>query len=301
MLEAGAPRFPHDFPTTKPYREYVETWEASERRRWERTPPAKRVNYERLGIGNPWKAEWGSVLGQCTLGVGGYVPTQRDTVHPWLLSKHLAAFVLDGAAGAPNPEVWLHDKLRTLQLGRGSTRLLWEVSADDLWRGALVQVQVELHGRGTLGDAAVVYPLQGDELHVCRSFDSLREVRFTSGPGEVNSENLQSLELQPSPPDSIMGYLTSGAYSLSRGRPHGIATVAVSRMVEVKKQMLAYVLPYSGSSPRNALPQGVHHDVCGQSSKHELQLVSASPNRPARPLKLNRQEAVFGGAWRTAA
>jgi len=270
MLEAGAPRFPHDFPTTKPYREHAETWEASERYRWERTPPAKRVNYERLGIGNPWKAEWGNVLGQYTLGVVGCVPTQRDTVYPWLLSKYLAAFVLDGAAGVPNPEPWLHDKLSTLRLGRGSTRLLREVSAGDLWRGALVQVQVELHGRGTLGDVAAIYPLQGDELQICRSFDSLREVRFAPGPTEVNSENLQSPELQPSPPDSIIGYLTSGAYSLSRGRPHGIATVALSRMVEVKKQMLAYVLPYSARSPLDALPQDVQHNVRGQSSKHEF-------------------------------
>ena len=187
MLEAGVPRFPHDFPTTKPYREHAETWEASKRHRWERTPPAKRVNYERLGTGNPWRAEWGSVLGRCTPGVEGYVPTQRDTAHPWLLSKYVAAFVLDGATGAQNPEAWLHDKLSTLRPGRGSTKLLREVSADDLWRGALVQVQVELHGRGTLDDVAAVYPLQGDELHVCGSFDSLREVRFTSGPTEVSA------------------------------------------------------------------------------------------------------------------
>ena len=199
MLEAGAPRFPHDFPTTKPYREQAETWEASERHRWGKTPPAKRVNYERLGIGNPWKAEWESVLGRCTPGVAGYVPTQRDTVHPWLLSKYVAAFVLDGATGAPNPGAWLHDKLSTLRLGLGSTRLLREVSADDLWRGALVQVQVELHGRGTLGDAAVVYPLQGDELHICSSFDGVREVRFASGPLRLTLKMYSPSNFNPLP------------------------------------------------------------------------------------------------------
>ena len=199
MLEAGAPRFPHDFPTTKPYREHAETWETSERRRWERTPPAKRVNYERLGIGDPWKADWESVLGRCMQGAVGYVPTQRDTVHPWLLSKYLAASVLDGATGAQNPETWLHDKLSTLRLGRGSTRLLREISARDLWRGALVQVQVELHGRGTLGDVAAVYPLQGDELHICRSFDSLREVKFASSPMRLTLKMCSPSNFNPLP------------------------------------------------------------------------------------------------------
>lgn len=193
MLEAGVPRFPHDFPTTKPYCEHAEAWKESEKHRWERTPPAKRVNYERLGIGNPWKAEWGNVLGWCTPVVAGYVPTQRDTINPWLLGKHLAPLVLNGVTGAPNPGAWLHDKLSTLRLGRGSTGLLREVSANDLWRGAFVQVRVELHGRGTLGEIAAVYFLQDDELQICRSSsDGLREVRFACGPTEVASENVHS-------------------------------------------------------------------------------------------------------------
>lgn len=179
MLEAGVPQFPHDFPTTEPYRERAEAWEASERHQWERTPPAKRVNYERLGINNPWKADWGNVLGRCAQEVAGHVPTQRNTIHPWLLSKYLASFVLDRITDIPNPAVWLFDKLNTLRLGRGGTELRPEVNASDLWRDALVQVQVELHGRGTLGSVAAIYLLRDDELQVCRfSFESIQEVRL---------------------------------------------------------------------------------------------------------------------------
>jgi hypothetical protein len=39
-----------------------------------------------------------------------------------------------------------------------------------------------------------------------------------------------------------MGYTTSGVYSLSRGRPYGIGTVALSKLVEAKRQILAYGL-----------------------------------------------------------
>jgi len=264
MLEAGVPRFPHDFPTTEPYRERAQAWEASERYRWESTPPAKRVNYERLGINNPWKADWGNVLGRFAPGVAGDVPTQRNTIHPWLLSKYLASLVLDGTAGVSNPGEWLYDKLSTLRLGRENTGLRLNASANDLWRDAMVQVQVELHGRGTLGDVAPIYLLRNDELQTCgSSSESLREVRFTYPSAEAVFENLQSLELQLSPQDSIIGYLTSGAYSLSRGRPYGIGTIALCRMVEVKRQMLAYVIPYCTHSYHDAVPQDIRLGVCG--------------------------------------
>lgn len=180
MLEAGVPRFPHDFPTTEPYRERAEASEASERCLWERTPPAKRINYERLGIDNPWKADWGKVLNRCTPEVAGHVPTQRDVAHPWLLNKYLASIVLDGAADAPDPAVWLYAKLNKMRLARGNNEQNLETSANDLWHGALVQVQVELHGRGTLGDVAAIYLLRADEIRILRpTLEGIPEVRFT--------------------------------------------------------------------------------------------------------------------------
>ena len=179
MLEAGVPRFPQDFPTTEPYREYAEAREASERRQWERTPPAKRVNYELLGIDNPWKADWGNILDRRTPGVVGHVPTQRDVIHPWLLNKSLASVVLDGTIDVSDPAAWLYEKLNALRSVRGNTRLSPETNASDLWCHALVQVQVELLERGTLGDVTAICLLQDDELRICGpSIEGFREVRF---------------------------------------------------------------------------------------------------------------------------
>ena len=174
MLEARVPRFPHDFPTTKPYRERAEAWEASERCQWDRTPPAKRVNYERLGIDNPWKADWGNVLGRCT---PGHVSAQRDAFRPWLLSKYLASVVLDRTIEVSNPAEWLYDKVRTSRVGHGSSGMCLEASPNDLWHDALIQVQVELYGRGALGDLTAIYLLRDDEIRICGSFSSLQEVR----------------------------------------------------------------------------------------------------------------------------
>lgn len=193
MLEAGAPRFPHDFPTTEPYRERAEAWEASERCQWERKPPAKRVNYGLLGIKNPWKAHWGSVLDGSTPELVGHVPTQRDGIHLWLLNKYLASSVLDEAVDMLDPAAWLFEKLNALRLARGNNRLSPETSANNLWRHALVQVQVELHGRGTLGDVAAIYLLRDDEVQICgRSLEGFREVRLACWLAEVALKSLYS-------------------------------------------------------------------------------------------------------------
>jgi ribonuclease P/MRP protein subunit POP1 len=201
MLEAGVPRFPHDFPTTAPYRERAEVWEASERCRWERTSPAKRVSHKRLGIDNPWKADWENVLDRCTPRSAGHVPTQRNVIRPWLLNKYLASVVLDGISGASDPAAWLHGKLYAFQSVRGNAGLSQEASANDLWRDALVQVQVELHGRGTLGDLAAIYLLRDDELRNCgSSLESLREVRFVYWFAEAASDNVCSPLSSSSPP-----------------------------------------------------------------------------------------------------
>jgi ribonuclease P/MRP protein subunit POP1 len=186
MLEAGVPRFPHDFPTTEPCRKFSEAWEASRRCQWERTPPAKRVNYKHLGIDSPWKADWENVLDSCTPGLVGHVPTQRNVIRPWLLNKRLASVVLNGNADVSDSAAWLYGKLNALRLARGNAELSSETSADNLWRHALVQVQVELHGRGKLGDLAAIYLLREDELGICGpSSVGFREVRFTSWRAEA--------------------------------------------------------------------------------------------------------------------
>ena len=179
MLEAGVPQFPRDFPTTEPYQEQSEAWKASEKRQWERTPPAKRVNYERLEIDYPWRAEWGDALDRCIPGAPGYIPAQRDATHPWLLSRYLASVVLDGIIDVPDPTTWLCRKLNDIRLARGNTGLDLQAGADDPWRDGLVQIQVELRGRGTLGRLAGIYPLRDDELPLCASSsEGLQGVRF---------------------------------------------------------------------------------------------------------------------------
>ncbi|GAA5918262.1 hypothetical protein JCM1841_002134 [Sporobolomyces salmonicolor] len=62
FYEAGAPRFPEDYPGTQAFGEWEERREQSERGYWERRPPAKRPNYQKLGTKEPWRVEMEGVL-----------------------------------------------------------------------------------------------------------------------------------------------------------------------------------------------------------------------------------------------
>jgi ribonuclease P/MRP protein subunit POP1 len=62
LYEAGAPRFPEDYVGSPGFDEHETRREADERGYWERRPPAKRPNYDKLGTRSPWKVEMGDVL-----------------------------------------------------------------------------------------------------------------------------------------------------------------------------------------------------------------------------------------------
>ena len=62
-FEAGTSYFPRDLPTSTGYDAYATARAKEEKARWDRKPPAKRPNYEKLGTISPWRADWHGILG----------------------------------------------------------------------------------------------------------------------------------------------------------------------------------------------------------------------------------------------
>lgn len=93
-FEAGALYFPRDFPFSEAYGDWAKERECKEKEEWLRKPPAKRVNFAKLDVRSPWKADWDVVLGLREPGnfiepsrgeegeeensIGKYSTTQRD-------------------------------------------------------------------------------------------------------------------------------------------------------------------------------------------------------------------------------
>lgn len=171
-FEAGCACFPRDFPGTDGYNMYAEDRAEEERDAWERKPPAKRPNYEKLGTRSPWRPDWGVVLG-IEQSEQEFLDTQREEamavdaatdkkVEQWLLRGVDAPQLLADVASMLNPAAGLLVQVNQVRAKRrldplGSTR------AEDLFKSALVQVGITLCGRGCPDDLAVIYRVQDEE------------------------------------------------------------------------------------------------------------------------------------------
>lgn len=126
-FEASRPSFPRDYPATEAYNDYAEGREDEERERWERKPPAKRVNYAKLGIRSPFRPDWGVVLGlessKKTQGEGegmdeseDLIPAQREEHDPNIIIEphpnesdlaHVTRAFARDARESNQPRSWL--------------------------------------------------------------------------------------------------------------------------------------------------------------------------------------------------
>lgn len=178
-FEAAAPGFPIDYPTSRACEIASEQRAESERARWERTPPAKRASWEKLGTRSPWRADWGVVLGlETPVAVAataeGLVTTQREngqdtaTVqgdapsvrHPWLLRGPKVPSILADPFTAPYEFLVQINKLRNKYR---MPPLDKDVPTDDLWQTALVMTRAKMAGRGAPSDLANIYKMNDIE------------------------------------------------------------------------------------------------------------------------------------------
>jgi ribonuclease P/MRP protein subunit POP1 len=170
-FEAGMPYFPHDYPLCDAYRSFSETRAKEEKGKWERKPPAKRPNWDKLGTINPWIPDWGAILGFNSADLeGDLIPTQRDEeasrggAQPWLLCGPEVRKIVDSAAGMFNPAAVVWDYVNKLRLKREMDALpRGSTHEEDLFQNALVRIKITLTGRGAPDDMAILYDVPDEE------------------------------------------------------------------------------------------------------------------------------------------
>lgn len=182
FFEAGASGFPNDYPLVAAYDIVANDRAEQEKARWERTPPAKKPNYEKLGTRSPWRADWGVVLGlekpsatQASRGGGreeGLVTTQRENpdamevneessaVQPWLLRGPRGPTLLSNTFVTPAQFLCEINKLRSKN---HMASLDVSLSAEDLMRSALLMVRTKMVRRGAPTDMAIIYKMDDPE------------------------------------------------------------------------------------------------------------------------------------------
>ncbi|KAJ8080661.1 Ribonucleases P/MRP protein subunit pop1 [Marasmius tenuissimus] len=244
-FEAGKPYFPRDFPGNKLYDAYAKEREEEEKAKWQRTPPAKRVNYEKLGTRSPWKADWEVVLGFAAraqnVGEQDLVSTQREPgaegameidsssssesygespeSAPWvargdeLLRALLATEVRDAATV-------LYGTIEKYREKRSLGALPPQVTPEMLLKRALITVKISPCGRGSPSDLAIIY--------------SVSEVEMKDAVLPDRTISHKASELTTSPGDAVIGYVTTGGFSLSRGEGFAIGSMSFSKFLELK-------------------------------------------------------------------
>jgi ribonuclease P/MRP protein subunit POP1 len=258
-FESGVPYFPRDYPFCKAAEEEEEQRAQEEKERWERKPPAKRCNWEKVGTRSPWKPDWTIVLGiQDVEGDGEFVTTQRSTnhpkkIHPWLLQGPDISQILSNASKLLSPSLGLHDEINNIRLKRDQERLDSAITADDLWRGALVRVRLKMCNRGSPSNLAIIYTITDAEARKwIVALGKQGDTEENASQVEVRRGAISCLmtcswffiqlsEISPSQ-DSIIGYITSGGFSLSRGEGFSIGAIPVARLFELQNQAQKYVV-----------------------------------------------------------
>ncbi|EJD52288.1 POP1-domain-containing protein [Auricularia subglabra TFB-10046 SS5] len=225
--EAGAPLYPVDFAGTRGAGEWWAVRGAAERAKWLRTPRAKRVGYDGRKVRSAFVPDWDVVLG--LQGAGGMRAGESEAQRGERAEEvRRKIWVMRGqgvekALREGGVEKWVAD-LR-------AKRELPSLDEEDgnLVDGALVNVRIELLGRGAPGDMGMIYMMKDEDRALwARALDADAVDSL-----DVDAPDLSELGKNIPPPEDIIGYISSGSYSLSRGKGFGVGAIAAGKMLEI--------------------------------------------------------------------
>ncbi|KAG9015712.1 hypothetical protein FRB90_004357 [Tulasnella sp. 427] len=177
------------------------------------------------------EAAWEGISGNFNLSI----PDQQNTNAPWVLHGTDTATLLSSLASSlsstPHLEILYH--INGLRAKRGLNPFSEDV-ADNLTRSAIVPVQLEMCGRGTPEDVSVIYDASGVTKQLGEAVWS-RLTHPTKQNGLLSEEN--AYETIPTPePSEIIGYVTSGSFSLLKGKGAALGAVSLLCLIEIMRR-----------------------------------------------------------------
>lgn len=195
--EAGIPSFPEHYGSVCAAGKQSEDTAARDtERRWLRKPPGKRIDFSALDVDQPFKPDWESLFrvrsdsssspGRMT----DFVKNSSDESaaeameQPWLLDASLIPIV-KRLALSKDPKASLMSAVNTFRQRRGLDPLPKEQAAS-LFNSCLCHVTVDVLGRGSPADMAMLYSVSAEER--CKWLQALEDVK--SNPDSAASEQV---------------------------------------------------------------------------------------------------------------
>ncbi|KAG0204946.1 hypothetical protein BGX33_008187 [Mortierella sp. NVP41] len=276
--------FPYDFPNTAAYVVYAgETKKAGEEK-YGRIPVAKRVNYAKLGVEDPFGAAWIKSLKAGVMMLGGEDRSDLKEEDIWLLqTPKMVSTLMDAAraAGGSSAEMVSRLTVESLNLvmadclqGLVKTALTPSLMKEPSARidEALVRVGVDFLDRGTIGMNGMIYAIPEDQYKVWAARVQLKGKRTLEGrprkekkvkswvdsdsdddeeEEEEDEATMDELEMKRPPASTLLGYVTTGQYCYSEGKSYGIGCVSatgLARVIELETKQRLEHPQGSGSS-----------------------------------------------------
>ncbi|KAI9353249.1 ribonucleases P/MRP protein subunit POP1-domain-containing protein [Zopfochytrium polystomum] len=261
-LESGIPSFPYDYPETQAFVDWSVKVASDERETWEKRPKANRVNYETIGIKSPFQSQFASVVG---LNMPSQTSGEAETVGASNLALKPVG-VKSSSSAVQQPElnrtvpVFHSPKLVSTvataieknpdldaAIGRVSGYFKSKApSAEDVVHLSFVRVQVSMLSRGAPSERAIVYAMPSEFFEhlvsvlkadieqplVGSVLDDAAWDRFLAVAPSESGLASKLLDKVPDEAD-IIGYVTSGGYSLSCGRGAALASCSVKGLHKV--------------------------------------------------------------------
>ncbi|ODN98010.1 hypothetical protein I350_07651 [Cryptococcus amylolentus CBS 6273] len=222
--EAGVHSFPEYFSGVC---EAGDRWHegkaAFEKETWDRKPPGKRVEFAKVGTSSPWTPDWDKLLGADTSAEEASLNTSSPC-KPYLLPHPFSTYI------SPSLDpLQLLEQLNTFRRQR-SLAALPPTKTEALFNEAVLHVDIDVLGRGSPGDMAMICGLVGEKREKwIQAYE--REDDGFNFAGEVTE--LQKLGQAPSSHQRLIGYTDSGNISLTRGQGHALGTITLRGYVEL--------------------------------------------------------------------
>jgi ribonuclease P/MRP protein subunit POP1 len=164
-LESRSPHFPDDYIGVPAYTDMVTGRAKIERAKWERIPKGKRVNFEALGVTHPWLSDWDGLVGSPPSGaiLADLIPTERVVEEspvrkPWLFSfSEIDQLIRDAADSQQDSGIQVFAERINFHRARRGLPTIDDDLIPELFDSALVNVHVDMLGRGNPSDRAILY------------------------------------------------------------------------------------------------------------------------------------------------
>ncbi|KAI1314457.1 hypothetical protein EDD11_002159 [Mortierella claussenii] len=253
--------FPYDFPSTEAYAVYAAEYKKEAETKYGRKPVAKRINYTKLGVQDPFGAAWIKALqaGVRMLGANESVVGTLDEKKIWLLqTPHLITILTNTAraAGGSSKEMWHAlsiDSLNKAILESLQGLVKSAFTVPPRVNEALVRVGVDFLNRGTIGMNGMVYAIPERHYKEWAAQVQLKGKRTVEGrprkdkevkswvdsdsedDNEIEKDDADFTDLEMAIPSSetLLGYVTTGQYCYSEGKGYGIGCCSAAGLAQV--------------------------------------------------------------------